>query len=89
MATMNISLPDKMKEWVERQTEDGSYSNASDYVRDLIRKDQERERVYAEIRAEAQKGIDSGMSPLTQDEVFRNAMDRARAAAKRKDSVAG
>jgi len=42
MATMNISLPDQMKEWVEAQSESGRYSNASDYVRDLIRRDQER-----------------------------------------------
>ena len=40
MATMNVSLPDAMKEWVEKQTASGQYSNASDYVRDLIRRDQ-------------------------------------------------
>jgi len=44
MATMNISLPDQMKEWVEAQSESGRYSNASDYVRDLIRRDQERKQ---------------------------------------------
>jgi len=42
MATMNISLPDQMKNWVEDQTQLGRYSNASDYIRDLIRRDQER-----------------------------------------------
>ena len=42
MATMNVSLPDPMKQWVEAQARTGRYSNASDYVRDLIRKDQER-----------------------------------------------
>jgi antitoxin ParD1/3/4 len=42
MATMNISLPDKMRDWVESQIEAGQYSNNSDYVRDLIRKDQQR-----------------------------------------------
>ena len=44
MATMNVSLPDQMKEWVEAQTASGRYGNASDYVRDLIRRDQEREQ---------------------------------------------
>ncbi|MDG2520411.1 type II toxin-antitoxin system ParD family antitoxin [Caulobacter segnis] len=39
---MNVSLPDPMKAWVERQTAEGRYGNASDYVRDLIRRDQER-----------------------------------------------
>ena len=42
MATMNVSLPDPMKEWVEAQAQGGRYSNVSDYVRDLIRRDQER-----------------------------------------------
>ena len=36
MATMNVSLPDPMKAWVEAQVETGHFSNASDYVRDLI-----------------------------------------------------
>ena len=39
MATMNISLPDQMKSWVEECVQSGRYSNASDYVRDLIRRD--------------------------------------------------
>ena len=41
MATMNVSLPDPMKDWVEDQVRTGHYSNVSDYVRDLIRRDQE------------------------------------------------
>ena len=43
MATMNVSIPDAMKEWVERQAAEGHYSNASDYVRALIRRDRERQ----------------------------------------------
>jgi len=39
MATMNISLPEQMKVWVEECVQSGRYANASDYVRDLIRKD--------------------------------------------------
>ena len=59
MATMNISLPDQMKEWVEAQADTGRYSNASDYVRDLIRRDQERDRREVRLKAaisEADKG---------------------------------
>jgi antitoxin ParD1/3/4 len=43
MATMNISLPDQMKEWVERRAASGRYSNSSDVLRDLIREAQDRE----------------------------------------------
>ena len=40
MATMNISLPDQMREWVQGQIESGKYASSSDYVRDLIREHQ-------------------------------------------------
>ncbi len=36
MASINISLPDEMKNWVEENVQTGRYANASDYVRDLI-----------------------------------------------------
>ena len=60
MATMNVSLPDPMKSWAEARTKDGRYSNVSDYVRDLIRKDQEREGAVAELQDLISEGIDSG-----------------------------
>lgn len=42
MATMTISLPVAMKDWVETQIAQGEYASTSDYVRDLIRRDRER-----------------------------------------------
>ena len=84
MATMNVSLPGKLKEWVEERAAGGTYANASDYVRDLIRNDQRRENALRELRGEIQKGIDSGISPLTQDEVFERAHRAVDAAAKRR-----
>ena len=43
MATMNVSLPDKMREWIDQQVSTGRFANASDLVRDLIRDAQMRE----------------------------------------------
>ncbi len=60
MATMNISLPEQMKAFAEAQTRDGRYSNVSDYMRDLIRKDQERRQAIAEIQALIDEGLASG-----------------------------
>jgi len=60
MATMNVSLPDPMKVWVEAQTQDGRYSNASDYVRDLIRRDQDRQQTIAELQQHVDEGLASG-----------------------------
>ena len=57
---MNISLPPPMKSWAESRAKDGRYSNTSDYVRDLIRKDQEREGAIAEIQSLIDDGLESG-----------------------------
>jgi antitoxin ParD1/3/4 len=48
--TMNISLPDPLKEFVDRQIAEGRYSSVSEYIRDLIRDDEKRK---AEERLEA------------------------------------
>jgi antitoxin ParD1/3/4 len=69
MATMNISLPKKMKDWVEKRAGEGSYANSSDYIRDLIREDEERQRVYDEIVAAGEEGLASGWSERTPQEI--------------------
>lgn len=45
MGTMNVSLPDALKAFVDEQVESGGYSTSSEYVRELIRKDQDRQRL--------------------------------------------
>lgn len=62
MATMNVSLPDLMKNWVEAQADTSRYSNASDYVRDLIRRDQERAVKIEEMQCLVNEGVESGTS---------------------------
>jgi antitoxin ParD1/3/4 len=59
MASMNVSLPEPMKDWVEDRVKSGRYSNASDYVRDLIRRDQEQREVLISALVEGEK---SGVS---------------------------
>lgn len=72
MATMNVSLPDLMRQWVESQIKTGHYSNASDYVRDLIRRDQEyKDKREALIKALA-AGEKSGVSKRTIDEIWKD-----------------
>ena len=62
MATMNVSLPDPMKDWVEDRTKDGRFANSSDYVRHLIRRDQEREAAIARLNAALEEGERSGIA---------------------------
>ncbi len=80
MATMNVSLPDLMKEWVEAQARTGRYSNASDYVRDLIRRDQERAARLAEMQRLITAGLESGISKRSATDLLHAARKRARAA---------
>ncbi len=77
MATMNISLPEQMKEWVEAQTADGRYSNSSDYVRDLIRKEQIKAETIAHLQGLINEGIESGVSTKSFDEVWKLAQEKA------------
>lgn len=60
MATMNVSLPEAMKAWVERQADGGLYGNASDYIRDLIRRDQQRKEAIATLQAAVIEAVESG-----------------------------
>ena len=40
MATLNISLPEEMLWWINEKVKTGKYANASDYIRDLVRRNQ-------------------------------------------------
>ena len=65
MNTMNIAIPAQLKSFVQRQVERRGYSSVSEYVRDLIRGDQERQAIAA-LETEILKGLDSGPStPMT------------------------
>lgn len=77
MATMNVSLPDPMKDWVEAQAETGRYSNASDYVRDLIRRDQERQDKISHMQVLVTQALESGVSDKSMDEILNEARQRA------------
>lgn len=74
MATMNVSLPDQMKSWVEQQTTTGRFSNASDYVRDLIRRDQEQAIKIARLQQLVNEGIASGPGTLTMQQIEQAAL---------------
>lgn len=77
MATMNVSLPDAMKDWVESRAETGRYSNASDYVRDLIRRDQERAEKITAMQRLIDEAEESGASDSAMGDVLAAARRRA------------
>jgi antitoxin ParD1/3/4 len=77
MATMNVSLPDAMKDWVEDQAQTGRYSNASDYVRDLIRRDQERADKIRAMQALVDEALESGSGSRTLQDLLEAARRQA------------
>ncbi|MBB6487108.1 antitoxin ParD1/3/4 [Rhizobium lusitanum] len=70
MATMNASLAGAMKDWVEAQAKTGRYSNASDYGRDLIRRDQARSDKIAAMQRFVDVGLKSGVGSRSKNELF-------------------
>jgi antitoxin ParD1/3/4 len=72
MATVSVSLPKKLKEFAEQQVADGKYSDVSDYLRDVVRKDQQRRAAVAEIQAALDEGEASGFVPFDPDEFLKH-----------------
>lgn len=62
MATMNVSLPDPLRDYVQSRIDSGQYASVSDYVRDLIRRDQnevvDEERWLKELDASIERGLE-------------------------------
>jgi antitoxin ParD1/3/4 len=80
-ASINISLPDSLRDWVERQVEEKGYGTASEYVGDVLRREQE---AAARMRVDARltEAINSGDSmPMTRQDwqrIRREGLKRAR-----------
>lgn len=79
MGTMNISLPDPLKDFVDEQVKERGYGTSSEYVRDLIRKDQERTR----LRSLLLDGAASDHAGAADRAYFDNLRKRVRRRAKR------
>lgn len=74
MATLNISLPDTLKSFVDEQVNQGGYGTSSEYVRELIRKDQDRLHLRGIILA----GAASAATRPVDAAYFDNLRDRVR-----------
>lgn len=77
MTSMNVSLPDQMKNWVELRIENGEYHNASEYVRDLIRRDQQEHQRTEAFRAAIEAGRNSGIDDRPLNEIVKSAKTKA------------
>ena len=77
MAQMNVSLPDPLKDWCEAQVRQGRYATTSDYVRDLIRRDQDTQSAVKALQAAIDEGLASGISRRSLDNILTEARKQA------------
>lgn len=79
MSTMNVSLPESLKEFVDNQVSARGYGSLSEYVRDLIRKDQGRQRL-RDLVLEGAASPREGVADADYFDTLRVALDRQDAA---------
>lgn len=79
MLRKTIVIPETMESWIKARIESGRYVNDSEYMRDLIRRDQDRHSAELELRAMIQEGLDSGVSAATPDQIKARVKKRLKA----------
>jgi antitoxin ParD1/3/4 len=80
MAQLNISIPSALKSWIDHRVTEGRYSSASDYMRDLVRRDQESEPNDVEwVKTMLAEGEASGISDEESEKIIENIIARRRA----------
>ena len=71
---MNVSLPDELKSYVDKQVGEGGYGSTSEYVRDLIRRDKDRQQ----LRTILLDGAASSLGPVADATYFTSVRERIR-----------
>ena len=77
MATMNISLPDELKQFIDAQVSEHGYGSTSEYLRDLVRKQRDVEK----LRGILLEGASSGPATPMEPDFFDKMRERAHARA--------
>lgn len=75
-----ITLSDTQDAWIKAQIARGAFTNDSEYIRDLVRRDQEAQAKLTDLRKAITEGIDSGVSSRSLDEMWAEGEARARSA---------
>lgn len=72
----NIHITKQQEDWIQSQLSSGSFETSEEYVQYLVDKEIEREKKRAILHAEIQKGLDSGVSNRSIDEIFDSVLAR-------------
>ena len=79
MAKLTISMPDAMSEYVARRVESGQYGNVSEFFRDLVRQEREKQEVLAALRERLDRAESSGISKRQIPDIMADVEARMRA----------
>jgi antitoxin ParD1/3/4 len=74
-----ITLTEQQDQWIKAQIAAGEYTNDSEYIRDLVRRDQEQNARFKALKQAIQEGLDSGISDKTVSDIWEEAEKRYRA----------
>jgi len=72
-----ITLSDTQHAWIKRQIARGAFTNDSEYIRDLVRRDQEGQAKLAGLKQAIAAGLDSGVSTRSLDDIWADGEQRA------------
>lgn len=80
MATIRktITLTDKQDQWIKTQIAAGGFTNDSEYIRDLVRRDQEQNAQFLALKQAIQEGLESGVSNRMVGEIWEEAEQRSK-----------
>ena len=74
-----ITVTNKQDEWIKSQIQNGDFTNESEYIRALIRREQGNKAKFVRLQSEIQKGLDNGVSDRTIDDIFEAGKKRYKA----------
>ena len=75
----SITVTDRQEKWIRSQIESGEYGSDSEYLRDLIRRDQEQNAQFRALKQAIQDGLQSHVGEKTLNQIWAEAEQRHRA----------
>jgi antitoxin ParD1/3/4 len=73
MHRKTITITDQMEQWIKSQIDSGKYGNDSEYLRDLLRRDQEKREAELQLQCLLNGAESSGLSERTPQEIWEEA----------------
>jgi len=74
-----ITFTEKQDKWIKSQIKAGEFTNDSEYIRDLVRRDQAKKAKFSVLKAAITEGMDSGISDKSVTDIMKEVEERMRA----------